>query len=104
MSSDFSLSDEEGAKPHPDTFDLLKTIKRLERERDLIQIFLLVVYGFVMWWLADVFSFADKVIFSAVCVFGGLIYREIKDAHIQSLRVSLRHLTLLRDPEVARRG
>ncbi len=103
MSSDLSQSDDEVAKQDPDTFDLLKTIRRLERERDLLQLFLLMAYGFVMWWFADVFSLADKIIFSAVCVFGGLIYREIKDAQIQSLRVSLRHLVLLRDPGVARR-
>ncbi len=83
-----------------DPFQIMATIKRLERERDTITFGGFAAYLLIAWWNSASITTGESLIFGAVGIVGILVFREAKDAHLQSLRVSLRHLEILRDPNI----
>lgn len=85
-----------------DTFELRATIKALEKDRNRTMVVGTVASALILWWYAAIFSTAESLIFGAVCAFGSLIFQEARNSHLQGLRVSLRHIELLRDPNLIR--
>lgn len=84
----------------PDTFELLATIKSLEKGRNRTVWAGMLVTSLLLWWHADSFTKAESMIFGAVCFVGILLFQEARNSHLQGLRVSLRQLELLRDPSL----
>ena len=83
-----------------DTFEILATIKSLEKDRNRTVLAGLLVTVSLLWWNAGIFSRGEAMIFWAVCFVGILLFQEARNSHLQGLRVSLRHLELLRNPSL----
>ncbi|EAP78242.1 hypothetical protein ISM_08095 [Roseovarius nubinhibens ISM] len=84
-----------------DPFELVAAIKRVERERDVVTFCGPVLYALVAWWNLSKLSTGESLILAAIAFIGILVIRETKAAQLQSLRVSLRHIELMRDPALA---
>lgn len=83
-----------------DKFELLATIKKLERQRALLVFaYLAAVVGVVVLWPSGL-ERSGRIVSSVVLVVGGCIHREVVEARLDAVRSSLRNVLIARDRSV----
>ena len=89
----------EGSHDH-DTFQLQATIKKLERERDLLVLALLGI-GFVIgYFFKEDFSRGEYLIAWLVYMAWLVVFLELRNTRIDVFRASLRDILTKRDPSI----
>ena len=83
-----------------DKFELLATIKMLERQRTiLVFAYLAAIVCMALFWPSDL-ERDGQIVSSVILVVGGCIHREVVEARLDAVRSSLRNVLIARDPSI----
>ena len=83
-----------------DTFQLRATIKKLERERDLLVIGLLVIGSVIGYFFKEDFSPGEYLIAWLVYMLWLVLFLELRNTRIDVFRASLRDILTKRNPSI----